>query len=166
MRMNRRIVGLLLVLLLIFAGFPAWAQSYSLLVEPGELTDALARQEGIFVDLRSEKAYNRMHIPGFIHLPYDEEDVLALAAKQEPIYLICTAGRASAKAYNLLLQAGAREVHAAVFGVEEYAEAAGLENMEGADICVPCILLQKSLEEGSGDTIEESNTDTDEREAE
>lgn len=139
-------MALLLLLMLCMCG-RAWAYEHSLLIEPQELADALARGDGIFIDLRPEKAFNRMHIPGFVHLPYDEADVLALAGEDTEIYLICAAGRTSAKAYNLLLDAGAQRVHAAVFGVEEYAEAMGLENMEGADICVPCILLQKSLEQ-------------------
>lgn len=142
--MRMRGICMLLALWMVCACSAALAHGHSLIVEPQELSDALASGEGIFVDLRPEKYYNRMHIPGFIHLPYDETDVLTLAQAEEPVYLICAAGRTSARAYNLLLEAGAQEVHAAVFGVEEYAEAMGLENMEGADICVPCILLQKA----------------------
>ena len=138
------------LLLLLFAALCSHSTEYkhSLIVEPQRLTDALAQENGIFVDLRTEKEYNRMHIPGFINMPYDEETVLTLAGEKDAIYLICTSGRTSAKAYNLLLDAGAPEVHAAIFGVEEYAEAMGLETMEGADICVPCIQLQRLMDEG------------------
>ncbi|MGN1369299.1 MAG: rhodanese-like domain-containing protein [Aristaeellaceae bacterium] len=138
-------VLLLVIMLCMCSG--ARAHGHSLLVEPQVLADALAQGNGVFVDLRTEKAFNRMHIPGFMSLPFDEDQVRALAGEDRAIYLICTSGRTSAKAYNLLLDAGAQQVHAAVFGVEEYAEAVGLEAMEGEDICAPCILLQKSLDE-------------------
>lgn len=157
--MRKRGVCALLVLLAVCVLSPAAAHGHSLLVRPQELADALADGEGIFVDLRPEKYYNQMHIPGFVSLPYDEADVLALAQCGQPVYLICAAGRTSAMAYNMLLEAGAQDVHAAVFGVEEYAEAIGLENMEGADICVPCILLEKSMEEMLSEDWEESEAE-------
>lgn len=145
MKTKSRMIVLLLIMLCL--GGSARAHEHSLLAEPRELTDALAQGNSVFVDLRSEKAFNRMHIPGFVSLPYDEVQVRALAGEDRAIYLICASGRTSAKAYNLLLDAGAQQVHAAIFGVEEYAEAVGLEAMEGEDICAPCILLQKSLDE-------------------
>jgi len=143
--MPKYVAAVLLFALMVAACVPGLAHAHSLLVSPQELSDALALGEGVFIDLRTEKAYNQMHIPGFELLEYEEEAVLALAHRKAPVYLICTAGRTAAKAYNLLLDAGVQEVHAAVFGVEEYAEAMGLESMEGADICIPCLKLQKSL---------------------
>ena len=122
------------------------SQNSRLLVQPQELYDALATGEGRFVDLRTEKSYNKLHIVGFELLTYDEDELSKLAKEEQPIYLICETGRTSATAYNFLLDKGADEVYAAVFGVNEYAETMGIEGMDGAEICIPCVALQKEME--------------------
>lgn len=119
----------------------------SLIVSPQELAQLLADQpEATFVDLRSEKAYNQMHIPGFVLLKYDEQAVLALADGEGPVVLICETGVRSAEAFNLLLGQGRDDVHACIFGVTDYAEAMGEAQMEGDNICLPCALETKEEE--------------------
>lgn len=162
--MPKHVAAVLLFVLTATACVPGLAHAHSLLVSAQQLRDALEAGEGVFIDLRTEKEYNKMHIPGFEHLEYDEEAVLALADRDAPVYLICTAGRTAAMAYNLLLDVGVHEVHAAVFGVEEYAGAVGLENMEGADICIPCLKLQKSLLQESSEQAEAMESDEGEEE--
>ena len=117
--------------------------AYSLLVEAQDLLTAIENGEGLFVDLRDEKAYNRMHITGFINIPYEEGAILALAGTDQPVYLICATGYRSAMAYNLLLAAGGRQVHAIIFGVADYAKSMGIEQLEGADICKPCLVMKE-----------------------
>jgi len=139
MRILRR--AMLLIVTLCTLSFSAFGHDFSLLTEPHELKMALSHQDARFIDLRSEKEYNKMHIPGFENMPFQEEAVLTLAEETKPLYLICSAGQRSAMAYNLLLEAGATEVHACIFGVSEYAEEIGETFMEGANICIPCLLL-------------------------
>lgn len=120
----------------------------SLIVSPQELAQRLCDQpEALYVDLRSEKAYNQMHIPGFSLLEYDEQAVLALADGEGAVVLICETGVRSAMAYNLLTAQGRDDVHACIFGVTDYAEAMGETQMEGDNICLPCALQMKEEEE-------------------
>lgn len=147
-RMINRIVMLLLLPCWLSACvFPGMAEDTypTLIIEHGELMLALESGRGRFIDLRSEKLFNQTHIAGFENLPYREDEVLALAAEEEPVYFICASGRTSALAYNLLLKAGARDVHAILFGVEAYLsdyEAAA----EGAFVCVPCEAMKEQTE--------------------
>lgn len=140
---RKRIWAILLALLFALClAVPACASQGALIIFPQELTQLLAQPtEGIsFIDLRSEKEYNQMHIPGFELLEYDEQAILALAAEEQPVVFICSKGVRSAMAYNLLLAAGKANVHACIFGVADYAQAVGEAQMEGDNICLPCLL--------------------------
>lgn len=147
--MRRRQTGALAAALALALCLPAGALSQcSLIVSPQELAQLLDEQpEALYVDLRSEKAYNQMHIPGFSLLTYDEQAVLALADGEGPVVLICETGVRSAKAFNLLLAHGRDDVHACIFGVTAYAEAMGETQMEGDYVCLPCALETKEEEE-------------------
>ena len=87
-----------------------------------------------------------MHIPGFILLEYSEEAVMALAEGSHTIVLICSSGIRSARAFNLLAEAGRDNIKACIFGVADYAETMGEDQMEGDNICIPCLLPKEKKE--------------------
>ncbi|MGN0995871.1 MAG: rhodanese-like domain-containing protein [Candidatus Ventricola sp.] len=149
-KMRRGAFAAVLALVLVLALCrPAGVRAQcSLIVSPQELAQLLDEQpEALYVDLRSEKAYNQMHIPGFSLLEYDEQDVLALADEEGPVVFICATGVRSAMAFNLLTAQGRDDVHACIFGVIDFAEAMGETQMEGDYVCLPCALEMKEEEE-------------------
>lgn len=138
--------GIVFLLVLCMAGSACSVMKCSLIIEPQELDRLLSEQPEIrFIDLRSEKEYNQMHIPGFTLLEYDEQAIVALAQENTPVVFICSKGVRSAMAFNLLLEAGMEDVHACIFGVTDYAQAMGETQMEGNNICLPCLI--KTMEE-------------------
>lgn len=138
--------GFAFLLVLCIAVSAYAATQCSLIIQPQELEQMLAEQpQTRFIDLRSEKEYNQMHISGFALLEYDEQAILALAEEKVPVVFICSKGVRSAMAFNLLLEAGMDNVHACIFGVADYAEAIGEAKMEGNNICLPCLV--KAMEE-------------------
>lgn len=141
--------GLAVLLALCMLAVPACAAAQcSLIIEPQELAKMLSERPEIrFIDLRSEKEYNQMHIAGFQLLEYDEQAILALAEEESPVVFICSRGVRSAMAYNLMLGMGKKDVHACIFGVADYAEAMGEEKMEGGNICLPCLIKARKEEE-------------------
>ncbi len=146
MRSYQRIIAALLATVCLF--LYSYASAHCLLViEPQELAQMLDEEtDALYVDLRSEKEYNQMHIPGFILLEYSEEAVLALAEYDCPIILICQTGVRSARAFNLLVTAGRDNIRTCIFGVADYAETIGEERMEGDNICIPCLLQKEDKE--------------------
>ena len=114
------------------------------LMHPAELTTMMQEQpDAIYVDLRSEKDFNKIHIPGFVNLEYNEEAVRMLSKESRPICLICLSGVRSQKAGILLAEAGYTDVYVCTFGIADYANLVGEKQMEGADICLPCLKLMK-----------------------
>lgn len=118
-------------------------QEYGVMTEYSELTDFLqnANEEAVLLDLRDNREYENAHCIGSINIPFDDEGAWLLKKaeengwKEKTIYLICGKGKRSGDAFNLLVKNGYPRVIYISFGYEEYIEALGYENSEGADVC-------------------------------
>jgi rhodanese-related sulfurtransferase len=96
------------------AGSPASAGDVSS-VQPEELLAALkAKDQKILVlDVRSDEEYAAGHVPGAVHIPYDQlesriEEVRVVSAERIVVY--CESGRRAGKAEAILTQAGFENV--------------------------------------------------------
>lgn len=107
-----------------------------------------------FIDVRSEKEFNLMHIIGFRNMPFDETDWENLEADDNTLVLICQSGRRSADVQRLLLENGHINVLCCAFGVEEYLDSVDDAFREGYAICIPCQMRQ-ALEEKEKETNEQ-----------
>ncbi|OGM93833.1 hypothetical protein A2935_04115 [Candidatus Wolfebacteria bacterium RIFCSPLOWO2_01_FULL_47_17b] len=76
----------------------------------------------IFIDVRSETAYNKVHAVGSINMPlhtlYDQRHVLPKNGKE--IILICSGGRASGVAYSYLQHYGFFNIKRIDGGIENW----------------------------------------------
>lgn len=59
------------------------------------LRSYLNRSDTLIIDLRSQDEYYEGHLPGAIHIPYDQERVFYTLPKDKIIVLICARGSAS-----------------------------------------------------------------------
>lgn len=77
----------------------------------------------IFIDVRSESSYNRLHAQGSVSMPlhtlYDERHSLPKSGKQ--IVLICSGGRASGVGYSYLQHFGFTNIARIEGGIEQWA---------------------------------------------
>jgi len=94
---------------------PAW-------IEVGELQRRLAAGDAVvLVDVRQPEEFTAPpgHLPGAVNVPLADLSDRAgeLAARREPVVLVCKTDRRSARAATELLAAGLRDV--AVFVVEQ-----------------------------------------------
>lgn len=98
----------------------------------------------IFIDVRSEDAYSKVHAAGSINMPlhtlYDERRNLPKSGKE--IVLICSGGRASGVAYSYLQHYGFFNIERVKGGIENWI-AEGLPT-------------ESSLQTGVGSTSSES----------
>ncbi len=72
------------------------------------------KQEGVFVDLRSEKEYRDGHLPGAIHIPpsaITQKNKKLERYKQKPVVLYCQTGTSSGKSGKLLRSQGYEQVY-------------------------------------------------------
>ncbi len=78
----------------------------------------------IFIDVRSEESYNKLHARGSLSLPlhtlYDHRH--ALPKKEKDIILICSGGRASGVAYSYLEHFGFTNIYRIEGGIESWSE--------------------------------------------
>lgn len=76
----------------------------------------------IFIDVRSESEYNKMHAVGSVNIPlhmlYDARRILPKTGKE--IALICTQGRASGVAYSYLQHYGFFNIERIKGGIENW----------------------------------------------
>lgn len=76
----------------------------------------------VFIDVRSESAYNKVHAVGSINIPlhmmYDARHVLPKTGKE--IVLICSEGRASGVAYSYLQHYGFFNIERVAGGIENW----------------------------------------------
>lgn len=76
----------------------------------------------VFIDVRSESAYNKVHAVGSINIPlhmlYDARHTLPKTGKE--IVLICSEGRASGVAYSYLQHYGFFNIERVAGGVENW----------------------------------------------
>ncbi len=77
----------------------------------------------IFIDVRSESAYQKLHAKGSLNLPlhtlYDQRHILPKEGKE--IVLICSGGRASGVGYSYLQHYGFFNIHRIEGGIEGWA---------------------------------------------
>lgn len=76
----------------------------------------------LFIDVRSESAYNKVHAVGSVSMPlhtlYDQRHVLPKSGKE--IVLICSGGRASGVAYSYLQHYGFFNIVRIEGGIENW----------------------------------------------
>lgn len=76
----------------------------------------------VFIDVRSESAYNKVHAEGSINVPlhtlYDQRHVLPKSGKE--IVLICSGGRASGVGYSYLQHYGFFNIVRIKGGIERW----------------------------------------------
>lgn len=143
MRRYLIIIELFLVLLTGCAVNPKETQEYRIISEYGELTNLLQTRDdnSILLDLRNNRDYENAHCIGSINVPFDDEGEWLLKKAEEngweekTVYLMCGGGKRSADAFNLLVAEGFPKVVYITFGYEEYVQAQGYENSEGANVC-------------------------------
>jgi rhodanese-related sulfurtransferase len=79
-------------------------------LSPQELTFAMNREEGIVLDMRPDKEFNKSHILDAKHITKEKvanNDFSALEKyKDKPIIVVCAAGITASKVANQLLKAG------------------------------------------------------------
>ncbi len=91
----------------------------------------------IFIDVRPESAYGKLHAKGSINMPlhtlYDERHTLPKYGKK--IVLICSGGRASGVGYSYLEHYGFKNIARIEGGIENWV----IENLptEGSALVIP-----------------------------
>ncbi len=95
----------------------------------------------LLIDLRDNSEYEYAHLEGSVNVPFDDDGAWLVKylnnneASDKEIYLMCAAGKKSAKAFNLLLEQGYGKLHYVSFGFNEYRENKGGAYLEGAGVC-------------------------------
>ncbi|SDW06477.1 Rhodanese-related sulfurtransferase [Marininema mesophilum] len=79
--------------------------------EARELSDTYStdKENFIWVDVRTEEEFREGHIPGSIHIPFDEMEeryVELVDVKERDVMLICRSGRRSVVAAHILAEEG------------------------------------------------------------
>ncbi len=95
-------------------------------IDPVEFQNAYRENSDdfIFIDVRSEDSYNKLHAVGSLNFPlhtfYDHRH--ALPKKGKDIILICSGGRASGVAYSYLEHFGFKNMYRIEGGIEGWGE--------------------------------------------
>ena len=92
-------------------------------IDVNELRRRLDADETLLVDVRTEKEYQAGHIEQAMNIPVEqlEQSISELEAHVEKsISIICTTDRRSAKAANILLKHGFRDVHVVKGGMTDW----------------------------------------------
>ncbi|WDD99497.1 rhodanese-like domain-containing protein [Thalassomonas actiniarum] len=83
-------------------------------ITPQELTFLVNREDGVVVDIRTEKEFKTSHILDSINLSNEKisnNDFVSLEKhKDKPIIVVCAAGMTAGKVANQLLKAGFSKV--------------------------------------------------------
>lgn len=147
MKKYRMLSGMLLLLLCCLCGCKkeggSTGQVYRVIADYEELDALLAApaEDMVLLDLRDNKAYEKVHLAGSINVPYDDDGTWLLQCvekhswKESAIYLICGSGKRSAAAFNLLVEQGIPRVFCISFGYEAYLASQGYGTSEGAEAC-------------------------------
>lgn len=144
MRHRKSTLTLLIMLALLLYCIFAQAES-TLIEEPTQLARMLSDpSDTLFVDVRSEKEFNLMHIAGFQNRPYDETDWDHFDPGGRMTVLICQSGIRSAHVQEILVKSGYTQVLCCTFGVEDFLISADDVFREGYAVCIPCLLKQKT----------------------
>lgn len=117
------------------AGFtPAYADAARIqTIEVGQARQ-MAGQGALLIDVREPGEYAEGHAPGSVLIPLGQlQGRLAeiQASRNEPVTLICHSGRRSARAAEILQQAGFSKVYNTAGGMNAWS-AAGLPVVKGA----------------------------------
>ncbi len=79
-------------------------------ISPQQLTQLVNRQEGLIVDIRNKKEFDKGHIAGALHLEVEKiqkKDFGLLENKQSnPIIVVCNAGLSAGGASTTLFKSG------------------------------------------------------------
>lgn len=96
-------------------------------LSPQELTFLVNRENGVIVDIRSEKEFKTNHIIDSVHFSNDKvnsNDFDGLEKyKDRPIIVVCTAGITANKASSLMLKAGFTQVSLLKGGINAWLNA-------------------------------------------
>lgn len=117
-------VGLIVALI---ASFVKQKTAGYTIVEPGEATALVNRDNGVFVDIRSRDEYRQGHIAGALHIlpsQIKEQNVTELEKhKSAPIIVVCKTGQTAQESANLLKKAGFEHVNLLKDGLISWNEA-------------------------------------------
>lgn len=96
-------------------------------VTPNEATLLVNREEGVFVDIRSQDEFRKGHIAGSIHIlpsQIKEQNIASLENyKTAPIVVVCKTGQTAQESANLLNKAGFAQVKLLKDGLISWNEA-------------------------------------------
>lgn len=84
----------------------------------------LRKPDTLLIDLRPEKEYDKYHIPGAIHIAYDDTEKLFGLPKNKMIILYCERGAASMARAKEMARMGYK-VKSLIGGVQAYRVRAG-----------------------------------------
>lgn len=111
-------------------GMQAWAEAgyevaHTPQESPADLQARMARVPITVVDVRSDEEWSNGHVCGAVHVMggYMPEQAPALAARGEPLAVICGTGYRSTVAASVLQRAGAREVSNVTGGMTAWTQA-------------------------------------------
>ncbi|MGJ8693210.1 MAG: rhodanese-like domain-containing protein [Thalassotalea sp.] len=83
-------------------------------LSPQELTFIVNRENGVVVDIRSEKDFKTSHIVDSVHLSLEKVNKNELTSlekyKDRPIIVVCAAGMTANRASGLIMKAGFAQV--------------------------------------------------------
>ena len=119
-------------------------------IDPVAFQSDFAKDSGqyIFIDVRSETSYNKVHAVGSINMPlhtlYDQRHVLPKKGKE--IILICSGGRASGVAYSYLQHYGFFNIKRIEGGIENWiAEGLPVEGSAPSEKPLSLVLADPSV---------------------
>lgn len=96
-------------------------------LNPQELTLLVNREQGVVVDIRSEKEFRTSRILDSVHLATEKANKNDFASlekyKAKPIIVVCTAGMTASKVANQLLKAGFSNVNLLKGGMNAWVSA-------------------------------------------
>ncbi|WP_448249818.1 rhodanese-like domain-containing protein [Thalassotalea agariperforans] len=96
-------------------------------LSPQELTFLVNRENGVVIDIRSEKDFKASHIVDAVHFANDKvnnNDFVSLEKyKDRPIIVVCAAGMTAGKASSALFKAGFANVNVLKGGLNAWLSA-------------------------------------------
>lgn len=95
-------------------------------VDPGSATRLYNQEDAVFIDLRSENAYHKAHLPSAVNIPEAHLDTQSDRLERyqgRPAVVYADAGRGLAKVLPRIEQAGLTPVYQLRGGIQSWQEA-------------------------------------------
>lgn len=91
------------------------------MISPKMVKQYQNRKDALIIDLRSKEEYDKYHIPGALHIEYEDERSLAILPKNKEIILYCERGASSMAKAKELMRKG-YHVKTLIGGIRAYKE--------------------------------------------